>query len=774
MKTRTKNILHISVIAITVALFMVAVRQGFAWTNPGAVPPNATASITSSGGNVGIGTTAPNTPFQLLKDTNCNGNTVEEACMGISVLSASGQTKLALGASNAGGYSYLQSMQDQTSWTNRYLVLQPRGGNVGIGTTAPAYKLDVAGDINLTGTLRQNGTAFSAGGQWTTSGTNIYNNNSGNVGIGTTSPVYPLHVSNAGNGNWLGLFNNGNTAVYFAHSGGYGAYIDAGSNATASTYALDVNKSGVPYLYVTGNGNVGIGTATPGEKLTVSGNVSATGNIYPNNQTTYGLKVNDGYFDTINTGVVNDPLELNFRLAGDIRFTGGDLTMAATRYVYPGSNSGLGDYQKSYYLASNASYGLYTNTSLYTAGGIYPQGYGFQGPMTTYGTLSLITPKNGYYGLLLGQTIANPNLMFDGAGNGGLYYENYGWSTYYLAGTRHMQINTSSDLGATLGVSGTGYFSGDVTTGGNLNFGTANPTISASSYFIAPGGAYFNSGTVYANAAIQARGGIADDTHSNLSILGGTSGGTAFSGDVSVARSLNVTNGIVGNGPMGVGVTGSGGTGVYGSGTTYGVEAHGGPIGVFGSGDTYGVQGAGGGTGVYGSGANYGVVGNGSTAVSGVGSITGVVGISTGIGGYGVYGKEMNGAGYGVYCDAPSNVNGCGGNRAWYNSSDRRLKENISTISDALSKVMGLRGVEYNWKSDAAKTKQIGFIAQESLPIVPEVVGKGPDGYYSMSYGSMTPLLVEAIKEQQKQIDQKQSTIDSLTKRVERLESVVK
>jgi hypothetical protein len=69
---------------------------------------------------------------------------------------------------------------------------------------------------------------------------------------------------------------------------------------------------------------------------------------------------------------------------------------------------------------------------------------------------------------------------------------------------------------------------------GTLYFGVANPTISASSYFIAPGGAYFNSGTVYTEAAIQARGGIHNDTGAYLTISGGTSGATYFSGNVGV------------------------------------------------------------------------------------------------------------------------------------------------------------------------------------------------------------------------------------------------
>jgi len=73
------------------------------------------------------------------------------------------------------------------------------GGNVGIGTTSPNYKLDVNGDINFTGTLYENGAAFSGGGGgggssvWGTSGTSIYYN-SGNVGVGVVSPTYKLHV----------------------------------------------------------------------------------------------------------------------------------------------------------------------------------------------------------------------------------------------------------------------------------------------------------------------------------------------------------------------------------------------------------------------------------------------------------------------------------------------------------------------------------------------------------------------------------------------------
>ena len=92
----------------------------------------------------------------------------------------------------------------------------------------------------------------------------------GRVGIGTTGPGFELEV-NGPAGNWAERFVSGGAMAYFAHSSGYGAYIDAGSSAGSGTYALDVNKQGTPYLFVRGDGNVGIGTAGPAQKLDVAG-----------------------------------------------------------------------------------------------------------------------------------------------------------------------------------------------------------------------------------------------------------------------------------------------------------------------------------------------------------------------------------------------------------------------------------------------------------------------------------------------------------------------
>lgn len=86
-----------------------------------------------------------------------------------------------------------------------------------------------------------------------------------------------------------------------------------------------------------------------------------------------------------------------------------------------------------------------------------------------------------------------------------------------------------------------------------------------------------------------------------------------------------------------------------------------------------------------------------------------------------------------------------------YAHSDERLKDNIVTIQNALDKVKQLRGVSYT--KDGKNS--IGVIAQEIIKIVPEVVqGDGEDNFYSVTYGNLVALLIEAIKEQQKQIDE--------------------
>ena len=107
-------------------------------------------------------------------------------------------------------------------------------------------------------------------------------------------------------------------------------------------------------------------------------------------------------------------------------------------------------------------------------------------------------------------------------------------------------------------------------------------------------------------------------------------------------------------------------------------------------------------------------------------------------------------------------------------SSDSRYKTNIAPINNALEDVLNLRGVSYDWDREKwpaknfSDVKQIGFIAQELEKIFPELVMTDNDGYKSVNYVGVVPVLVEAVKAQQKQIDAQKREIDELKARVDR------
>jgi hypothetical protein len=91
-------------------------------------------------------------------------------------------------------------------------------------------------------------------------------------------------------------------------------------------------------------------------------------------------------------------------------------------------------------------------------------------------------------------------------------------------------------------------------------------------------------------------------------------------------------------------------------------------------------------------------------------------------------------------------------------NSSMRYKKNIQTINNGLDKVLQMRGVTYNKKDN--NLKEIGVIAEEINEILPDVVIKNSDGQVdSVSYGRIVAVLIEAIKEQQQQIDELKSKL---------------
>ena len=91
-------------------------------------------------------------------------------------------------------------------------------------------------------------------------------------------------------------------------------------------------------------------------------------------------------------------------------------------------------------------------------------------------------------------------------------------------------------------------------------------------------------------------------------------------------------------------------------------------------------------------------------------------------------------------------------------SSDEKLKTNITPIENALDKVLSLNGVEFDFLDEKnygyLGKHQLGVVAQQVETVVPELVTTNPDGYKGVSYQHLTALLIEAMKEQQKEIEE--------------------
>merc|ERR1712100_547483 len=128
--------------------------------------------------------------------------------------------------------------------------------------------------------------------------------------------------------------------------------------------------------------------------------------------------------------------------------------------------------------------------------------------------------------------------------------------------------------------------------------------------------------------------------------------------------------------------------------------------------------------------------------VGGTADVTGAVTITGDLGG-------VNGAFSGTLTQGGNNV---------VTSSDRRFKRNITALTGGLETIKALRPVRYFYRTEEfpernfAEAPQVGFIAQEVEEVLPQVVDADFSGYRSLRYGQVTPVLVDAMKEQVKEI----------------------
>ena len=102
-----------------------------------------------------------------------------------------------------------------------------------------------------------------------------------------------------------------------------------------------------------------------------------------------------------------------------------------------------------------------------------------------------------------------------------------------------------------------------------------------------------------------------------------------------------------------------------------------------------------------------------------------------------------------------------------YASSDERYKDNLKPITNPIDKVKSLTGYTFTWNDKHEQfngNDDIGVVAQEVEKVLPEIVDTRDNGYKAVKYEKMVALLIEAVKEQQTQIDGLKTIIDGYSK----------
>jgi hypothetical protein len=256
-----------------------------------------------SSGNVGIGTTSPLSRLDThansntlipLKAINTNNNVDTDPAVTQTVLrvqrvgkSAStfnstvdfGISRYEVSGINGRTQMDVRLTHSGVSDPEVTVMSLRSNGNVGIGTTSPATKLDVNGDVTITDKIIHSGdtnTAIRFPANDTvaieTDGVERMRvDSSGNVGIGTTSPSAPLAVSNAGaEGVEMGWSAGASVGFFQAYNRSTSAFVDVA--IFGNNIKLQSGSSGTEHMRIDSSGNVGIGTTSPAEKLHVSHN----------------------------------------------------------------------------------------------------------------------------------------------------------------------------------------------------------------------------------------------------------------------------------------------------------------------------------------------------------------------------------------------------------------------------------------------------------------------------------------------------------------------
>ena len=346
---------------------------------------NANGSSYLNGGNVGIGTTSPGSKIHvngtseriLIGDSSAGENWINGQDLGgfafkthYNLQEKTGM--YAVGMLHGSGSNYIPHLHFKTSSTTRLAI--DNNGNVGIGTTSPDEMLHIenssganiilnsnTGAVNngiymsegTSSTPTQNGAYFyydsSANAVKLDTGTSslstklTVSRDSGNVGIGTTSPAKTLHVFSGTDNEGIFMQGTGGGHWFNFQSGTSNLWSMGAQTGMMGWYNRTTGNVGYKMVIQDG-GNVGIGTTSPGDVLVVKG--GSPGNIdlvsFQNNAGNethrfYADSANDGVISTVtNAGVIANLIQSS----GDSYFNGGNVGIGTTS---PGVNFQVGD-----------------------------------------------------------------------------------------------------------------------------------------------------------------------------------------------------------------------------------------------------------------------------------------------------------------------------------------------------------------------------------------------------------------------------------------------
>lgn len=605
----------------------------------------------------------------------------------------------------------------------------------------------------------------------------LYKDESGNVGIGTSTPIYKLHVSNsfAANANTdiVGLtsnyFSNAKKSLtWFTGTNPVGRIStvyntllgEIGVDMTfGSLYNIAAGFNDSELMRLTSGGRLGIGTPLPDAKLTVNGVASFDAGFASFPSIARSGDLDTGiFFPTTNTLAIS---------------TGGSECMR----IDSSGNVGIGTSSPSAKLDVSGS--VFQNGGYVNIGGFNA---GTAGTSPTSGGVAFSTNiSNGSAECDIWNTL-DPAVF----ANTGLLFTQRLTSTtrrdlMFLHNNGNVGIGTNSPTAKLTVSSGESRLDLTATNANGRNwnlYSGGGGNVGAGAFAITEGGAtqrfVIIGGGTSESARITNTGNFLIGTTTNklrLTVSGtvvgdpvlGTASGTALFCNSDVAYGLMF--GGTGGGQSWMQVQRTDGSATAydlwiqpsGGNLLVGTTSASARLTVLGKNNTHGIYSeiqtatAGGYYGVYGRAS---IV---STYASG-----GVVGYSINSNTYGILGYWTGSAYWSLYGNGSTYISGT------YQGSDVRLKENIEPLTGSLAKMMSLNPVEFNWKenSDQAKNglgRDYGLIAQDVLPILPNIVkeidARQPEEgvektlneelgkFYTIEYTRLIPHLISAIQE---------------------------